>query len=279
MALSGEKVKKRKENIDPEKGLERVRKKRTRMTVSRRLLTILAALMLAVSFGVIIVAVFFRVSEIRVSGNTRYNDQDIIDASGIEYKTNLYLIDGTSVASSIISQFPFVKTVKIDRRLPDTVVLEIESDEALFYVEISGQYFIISRDMRVVGIEQSVEEVEKRYPETRRLLVPDVSEAVVGREIVFVRTSYSEEVRKLAAFLLASDIYEKVTTFDVRDKFAVKLIYDHRIKATMGDSSDFDLKLRFLGKIIEDIGDRSGTVDLENVEMGYYIPSDGEKFD
>ena len=279
MASSKEKEKKRRENIDPEKGLERVRKKRTRMTISRRLITILVAIALTVAFGVIIVAAFFRVSEIRVEGNTVYNDQDIIDASGIEYKTNIYLIDGDDVASSIISQFPFVKTVRIERKVPNTVVLEIESDEALFYVDIDGEFFIVSRDMRVVGIEKSEEDARKRYPGTIRLLTPDISEALVGREIVFVRTSYSDEVRKLAAALSASDLYDKVTTFDVRDKFAVKLIYDHRIKATMGDSSDFELKLRFLDKIIEDIGDKSGTVDLENVEMGYYIPSDIESYD
>ena len=42
---------------------------------------------------------------------------------------------------------------------------------------------------------------------------------------------------------------------------------------------EFDLKLRFLREIIKDVGDRGGTVDLENVDMGYYIPSDGEDYD
>lgn len=273
------KDKKRKRDFDPEAGMERVRKKRTRMSINRHLLTVIAAIILAVLFAVVIVAAFFRVSYINVSGNTRYNDQDIIDASGIKYKSNLYLIDSGNVASSIISQFPFVKTVKIKRNIPDTIVLELESDEAMFYTEIDGEFFIISRDMRVVGIETSEEEVAKRYPETKRLLVSPVSEAIVGREIVFVRTSYSEEVRKLAAYLSASDLYEGVTTFDVRDRFSVKLIYNHKIKADMGDSSDFDLKLRFLNEIVADIGEKGGTVDLENVEMGYYIPSDGESYD
>ena len=269
--MASSKEKKEKRNIDPEKGLERVRKKRTRMTVNRRLLTVLTVILLAAVFAVLVVALFFRVSEVRVVGNTYYNDQDIIDASGIEYKKNIFLIDSGNVASSIISQFPFIKTVRLSRQVPSTIVLKLESDEALFYTDIAGDFFIISRDMRVVGIEKSAEDAEKRYPGTKRLVTPAVSEAVVGREIVFVRESYADEVRKLAASLSAS--------FDVSNKFAVRLIYGHKIKATLGDASDFDLKLRFLNEIIKDVGDKGGTVDLDTVEMGYFIPSDGESYD
>ena len=277
--MASSKEKKEKRNIDPEKGLERVRKKRTRMTVNRRLLTVLTVILLAAVFAVLVVALFFRVSEVRVVGNTYYNDQDIIDASGIEYKKNIFLIDSGNVASSIISQFPFIKTVRLSRQVPSTIVLKLESDEALFYTDIAGEFFIISRDMRVVGIEKSAEDAEKRYPGTKRLVTPAVSEAVVGREIVFVRESYADEVRKLAASLSASEVFEGVTTFDVSNKFAVRLIYGHKIKATLGDASDFDLKLRFLNEIIKDVGDKGGTVDLDTVEMGYFIPSDGESYD
>ena len=202
--MASSKEKKEKRNIDPEKGLERVRKKRTRMTVNRRLLTVLTVILLAAVFAVLVVTLFFRVSEVRVVGNTHYNDQDIIDASGIEYKKNIFLIDSGNVASSIISQFPFIKTVRLSRQVPSTIVLKLESDEALFYTDIAGEFFIISRDMRVVGIEKSAEDAEKRYPGTKRLVTPAVSEAVVGREIVFVRESYADEVRKLAASLSAS---------------------------------------------------------------------------
>lgn len=277
--MASSKEKKEKRNIDPEKGLERVRKKRTRMTVNRRLLTVLTVILLAAVFAVLVVTLFFRVSEVRVVGNTHYNDQDIIDASGIEYKKNIFLIDSGNVASSIISQFPFIKTVRLSRQVPSTIVLKLESDEALFYTDIAGEFFIISRDMRVVGIEKSAEDAEKRYPGTKRLVTPAVSEAVVGREIVFVRESYADEVRKLAASLSASEVFEGVTTFDVSNKFAVRLIYGHKIKATLGDASDFDLKLRFLNEIIKDVGDKGGTVDLDTVEMGYFIPSDGESYD
>ena len=79
--------------IDPEKGLERVRRKRTRKTVGSRVLTAVTVFGLVAAFAVLVIGVFFRVSEIRVVGNTYYNDQDIIDASGIENGRNIYLID------------------------------------------------------------------------------------------------------------------------------------------------------------------------------------------
>lgn len=264
---------------DPERNFERVKRRRTRRTVNRHLITALIIVFLTLAFAALVVGIFFRVSDIKVNGNTYYNDQDIKDSSGIEYGRNIYLVDNGKVATTLISQFPFIKTVKLTRDIPSTIVINVECDEAMYYTEIKGEYFIISRELRVVGREKTLDDVASHFPTVKRLVTSDISEAIVGRELVFVRENYFEEAKSIVATICESDIFETLTTVDITDKFAIKVIYNHTVKATLGDSSDFDIKLRFLQEIIADMAGQGGTVDIENVEMGYVIYSDGESYD
>ena len=267
------------DKVEYERGFERLKRRRSITKINRRLATALLFVFLVIFALVAVVLIFFRVSEIKVTGNDVYNDQDIIDSSGIKYGTNIYLVDSGKVKDTLISQFPFIKTVRMERSVPSTIVLDIESDEAMFYTEISGEYFVISRELRVLGYDSSPEALLKKYPGLKRLVTAGIAEAIVGRSVVFTKSNYFDEMKSLVEIIGSSDVYAGVTTVDISDKYSIKLIYNHIVKASLGGSSDFELKLRFLNEIIKDMGDRGGSVDIENVEMGYLIPSDGETFD
>ena len=74
-------------------GFERLRRKKTVRHIKRRVFTAVLLVFLCVVFFVLTLGVFFRISEISVNGNDVYNDQDIIESSGIAYGSNIYLLD------------------------------------------------------------------------------------------------------------------------------------------------------------------------------------------
>ena len=49
-------------------------------------------------------AVFFRVGEIQVTGNSRYTAQEIIDVTGVKVGDNLFLLDRARLAREIQSR-------------------------------------------------------------------------------------------------------------------------------------------------------------------------------
>lgn len=260
-------------------GFERLKRKKTVRHIKRRVLTAVLLVFLCAVFFLGTLGIFFRISEVSVSGNDVYNDQDIIDASGIEYGANIYLLDTGRVESLLKAEFPFIKYVKISRDIPQRVVLNVECDKALYYVEICGEYFVVSRELRVLERDSSLETITGRYPEIKRLLTSDIEEAVVGRNLVFTRDNYFEAVKDFLDILEVTECFEGLTTIDIRDRFSISLIYNHRLKASLGDPTDAELKLRFMYEVIKDLGDQSGTIDIENVEMAYVILSNGEIYD
>lgn len=260
-------------------GFERLRRKKTVRHIKRRVFTAILLVFLCAVFFIGTLGIFFRVSEITVNGNEVYNDQDVIDASGIEYGANIYLLDTAGVERTLKDEFPFIKRVKIERDIPQRVILNISCDDPVYYLEICGEYFIISRDLRVLDRSDSLESLTGRYPEIKRLLTTDVEEAVVGSPLVFTRPNYFEAVTAFLDVLEVSECFEGLTTIDVTDRFSVVLIYDHRLKASLGDPTDPELKLRFLYEVIKDLGEQSATIDIGSVEMAYVIPSNGERYD
>lgn len=260
-------------------GFERLKRKKTVRHIKRRVFTAVLLVFLCAVFFVGTLGIFFRISEITVNGNEVYNDQDIIDASGIEYGANIYLLDTGKVENTLKAEFPFIKRVKIERDIPQRVILNVSCDDPIYYLEICGEYFVVSRELRVLERNESLDVLTGRYPEIKRLLTTEVEEAVVGRPLVFTRQNYFEAVREFLDILEVSECFEGLTTVDITDRFYIVLIYDHRLKASMGDPNDADLKLRFLYEVIKDLGDQSATIDIENVEMAYVIPSNGEIYD
>ena len=60
---------------------------------------------------VVALTMFFRVGTIRVEGNSRYTDQEVIDASGMAVGDNLILLNKHALALRLTEQLPDRKSV------------------------------------------------------------------------------------------------------------------------------------------------------------------------
>lgn len=69
---------------------------------------------------------FFRVNTIVVTGQERYTQDQIVEASGVGVGDNLFLLNKYAVAGSIRTALPYVDEIRINRKLPDTLLIEIK---------------------------------------------------------------------------------------------------------------------------------------------------------
>ncbi len=260
-------------------GFERLKRKNsTRLLRQRALYTVLIILLLAV-FLIGTVAIFFRVHAITVKGNSYYSDSDIITASGIEKDMNIYLIDDRSVVTAILSQFPYVRTVKVSREIPNSVTLTLKCDDPNYYTEVAGECFVLSRDLRVMQRFDSKDELLTTHPEIKKLTGGEIARAVVGSELEYVNKAYSTQAKELLSILEAAEVFSGVSSIDFSDRFNVQVTYDSRLKANIGNSDDIELKLRFMNEIVKDLGEARGTIDLKDVEAAYVLLNNDEIYD
>lgn len=86
------------------------------------------AVVIALTIGA---TVFFQVETIAVTGNSRYTQQEVIDASGIQIGDNLYRMNKYQIGNQVLGQLPYVEKILIRRSLPSTIVITVSEWDAV----------------------------------------------------------------------------------------------------------------------------------------------------
>ena len=110
----------------------RRRRGRGRFGPLLRLLCALAVVV-ALTMGA---TVFFQVETVVVSGNSRYTQEEVIQATGIQTGENLFGMNKYQVARQVLQALPYVEQVMIRRTLPSTIVITLTEWDAVARVEI-----------------------------------------------------------------------------------------------------------------------------------------------
>lgn len=111
------------------------KRRRSRLGILFKLLC-LAALVAALTFGA---TVFFQVETLAVTGNSRYTQEEIIAASGVQVGDNLFRMNKKQISQQILRQLPYVESVSILRGLPSTITFQVTEWDAVAQVEVFAQ--------------------------------------------------------------------------------------------------------------------------------------------
>ena len=128
-------------------------------------LAVVAAFMLGLS-------VFFKVKVITVSGTGVYSPYSIQEASGISEGDNLLTFSRARAASQIRAKLPYVKSVRIGIKLPDTVNIEIKEDSVVYAIQDeTGIWWLMSSDGKVTEMANTVR--ASQYTQITGLTISD----------------------------------------------------------------------------------------------------------
>lgn len=252
---------------------ERLRELNRQRRSRRMIFSFLFAVAVCIVFVVGCVQLFFNVTTVLVEGETGYSDDGIRQASGILPEQNLYALDKAAIEQSVITQYPYIKRVRVDRRLPTTVALIVQEDEPRYYFELAGEYFVLSDTLRVMEYTEDIAELLLREPGIIKLNTQRIIYAVVGRQIKFENSDYFEYAQNMLATFLGSELSEKISLIDFNDKFNIYILYDDRFKIEFGNIENIAMKIDFASRILNRFNETdSGTINVEN-EEGFVIIS------
>ena len=193
------------------------------------------ALVMMFLVAVLIMSLFFRVSEIEVVNASDYSDQEIVAASGIEKGVNLFFVDRFSAASMIFADLPYMDTVSIRRELPNKIVIQAEGSAPAVYLRLDDEYWLLDRKCKMLGITTAVK--AEAYPEVRSLepltAMENMDMIVEGPNVE--RLAYAAE---LITALQGEGLLTKVSWIDVKDSSNPSVYYDGRVTAYFGALED-----------------------------------------
>ena len=82
--------------------------------------------------------VFFQVETVAVTGNSRYSQEEIIQATGIQTGDNLFRMNKFQIAHQVLHCLPYVEEITIRRSLPSTIVITVKEWDAVARIEAPG---------------------------------------------------------------------------------------------------------------------------------------------
>ena len=191
---------------------------------------------------------FFRVDTIEVTGTERYTAQEITDASGVSIGDNLFLLNKYSVDQEIKAALPYVQELRINRRLPDTLVIQVQECGTPMAVIQEGSAWLVSPAGKIV--EQMEPSAAEGYAviDGCQLLAPSVGTALA------LATEYAGQQQSLLDLLAALEeagLVEKVNAIHLSDLSVLRMDYDGRFSVELPYGADYAYKLRYLVQVVE----------------------------
>lgn len=233
-------------------------------SIARVIRWILAALcIIAALYG------FLKISDVQISGNMVYSNEEVLSASGLRMGTPLLLTGRGAVRRILESELPAVERADVRIRLPGTVVIRIREGTAVASLQMGdGRNLLLSSKGKVVG--------ETEDPSAYiRLTGMTPLEGDVGRllELEKEDSVKLECLTELLTLLEEHGRIEEVRELDVANLTSIRMNYADRFQVRLGGADRLEEKLNFLEQILEELSyGETGTIDLTRETEGHYIP-------
>jgi cell division protein FtsQ len=231
----------------------RKKKRRSALYAPLSFVIICAAIVFSMS-------IFFRVSTIEVVGKTTYSSEEIIEASGIEKGANLFFINRFSSVSRIFSRLPYIESAGIVRQLPDRVIIEVKQSQALAYVTVEQDCWLIDRNCKLLDKVSADVAAASIKVDGLTPIAPAVGAVLAPGEEESAKVGF---LSALLSGLQDRDMIKDVTEIDMSNVTNPSFRYQNRFTVKAGGFEKVEYKLDLLLSTVAQLTpDDSGTLDI-----------------
>ena len=252
-----------------------------------RLIIQLASIVAMVLAVVLCLSIFFRVETVTVSGANAYSAWAIREASGIEEGDYLLTFGKARACAKIKAELPYVNTVRIGIKLPDTVNIVIDEIDVVYSIQDQdGIWWLMTSEgkvmeqtdaagasayTKVLGVKLSSPEKEKQAVAYQELLAQTdaTEETQAPGETEAPKPLIVTEQQKLGAALdilqalELNEIVGEAASVDVSDLTRIVLWYGTRYQVNLGEDTNMDYKITCLKGAVNKLSDYdSGELDI-----------------
>lgn len=278
------------------------RRRRGRKTLHYLLLTIVVLVV-----GVVLsLTVFFKIKDINVRGSEDYPAKEIIKATGIKKGDNLFLTSTKEIPDILVTDFPYIESVKVRRVLPSTIDIKLTPSKPFAALQLGEEDFILINNQGkvlerglvimpydvilvkgIAGIEKQPGETLGDY-ELLEVSDDDTDEEKERKNEVnqalkeqSVKELESVKVITYVTQALEKTGFQNMTNLDMTDPLNMTIMFENRLLLRLGTEILLDFKFRMLETAISLLpADAQGTISVENANedgRAYYRPAEDKE--
>ena len=229
----------------------------------------LLTLVVVCAAAVLALTLFFKVESVEVTGNSRYSAQEIQDACGVSLGDNLYLLSKPDMVQRLHQQLPYIDEVRITRRLPNTLCVQVTEFTTVYAVEQEGTVWLLTSGGKIV--ETAAERGDTPLIDGCELLAPSL-----GGDVSFALElqNRQESLFALLTALESAELTGAVRAIHLGDPTVLSMDYTERYTVEMPYGADYPRLLRYLTLVIEELETNlTGVIDLTRDGEPHFRPN------
>lgn len=221
----------------------------------RRIISYCTILTIVLIIGVVLsLTVLFKTQAYKVTGNSTYDEADIIDTCGINKNENIFLASKSSAESKLIEKYAYIESVDVSFSIPDTITIDIVEAVPSYVVKVSDtQFLVVSAKGRILETTDNV-----TLYGLPLFLGPKLTSTDVGSYIEYTDTKVEDIINHIVT-VFSDNGYKGITQIDATDTAMMTFTYDNRIKVKLGVPEDISYKVRTAMTIINEKLDLNGS--------------------
>lgn len=207
---------------------------------------------LIVSF-ILCFTTFFPIKRISVSGSKIYSKAEIIKASKLTTKDQVLAISAEKTEQKIRKDLPYVDSIKLERKLPDAVIITVTDAKEYAFYSNGDEYLVISQKGYILNKATEM-------PQNLLEIVSNGISGEVGSKAEYTASAENDLVEELITLLSAKNI--NINKIDVSNVLDISVDIENRFTVSFGTDENLSQKIDHLSSMIKSIGDRSGEINL-----------------
>ena len=211
---------------------------------ARRVIAYVSIIAVVIIVGIILsLTVLFKTEKIEVKGNKYYDENIIIQLSGLNKGDNIFTSSMFADTSRITQTLPYIKSAHVSFNIPNGLVITIENQAPYYSLRSGKDYFLISKDNRIL------EKVSKKPDKLMFIEAPKLKSTEAGDYAEFFKERYTNALDDIIASLKKNNIND-ITAISVKNINDITITYDNRIVVKIGLPDGIDYKIRTAFTII-----------------------------
>ena len=244
---------------------------------NRLLVQLVTVLTVACAF-VMGLSIFFKVEVITVSGAETYSPWAIREASGITEGANLLSFGQSRASAQIKANLPYVDSVRIGIKLPDTVNIVVEELDVVYSIKsTNGDWWLITSGGKIV--EQIPGALAKNYTQVLGIQIDHPvpgeqayaaeetpSETTETGDVPPITVTGAQQLKTALDILKAledNDIVGEAANVNVSNLQNIEIWYGQRYQVDLGDNTRIDYKVACMYDAILQLNEyQTGMLDV-----------------
>ena len=215
-------------------------------------------------------ALFFKIETVTITGNSRYTQDKILEASGIQVGDNMFLMNKFNAVEDITHALPYIETVQIRRQIPTTLQIHVTECTAPAAIKQDGKVWLISGEGKIV--ESVGLTAWKNYAQVTgiQLIEPTVGQPIAPEASI---EALQDQFFSLLHQLELKEMLPDVQEIHLEDRSVITLRYLDRFDVIFSHDADFDYKLDYLRAVVERLEvNETGSIDMTQNDKASFIP-------